>query len=249
MEMVKPRRKKSKIYFGTPAQDAIVEYNKCDDPELRSKIYEERIKYPFEKLAENVLNTFKFSYFDDSKDDIKKEVVSVLLEKIHMYQADKGRAFSYFTKIARNYLILENNSNYSRWKKTSLLSAMPEGWDVENDFERTELSKELDEFRVLMIKFWDRNLNKIFRKKRDLQIADAVVELFRRIDSIENFHKKHLYLLIREMTDCKTHYITKVVKVMKYYYKLLINEYLDTGTIEIQKYDFFDFDSGVDFNE
>lgn len=246
MEMAKPRRKKSKIYFGTPAQDAIVEYNNCDDPEIKSKIYEERIKYPFEKLAENVLNTFKFSYFDDSKDDIKKEVVSVLLEKIHMYQADKGRAFSYFTKIARNYLILENNSNYSRWKKTSLLSAMPEGWDAENNFYRDELASELSEFRELMIRYWDINLNKIFRKKRDLQIANAVVELFRRIDSIENFNKKHLYLLIREMTDCKTHYITKIVKVMKEHYRNLINEYLDTGTINLYSnlddFDICDYD-------
>ena len=56
--MPKKRRKKSKIYFGTPAQEAIVEYNNSKDPKERSKIYEERIKYPFEKLAENVLNTF-----------------------------------------------------------------------------------------------------------------------------------------------------------------------------------------------
>ena len=65
--MPKPRRKKSKIYFGTPAQEAIIEYNNCKDPVKRSKIYEERIKYPFEKLAENVLNTFKFTYFDVPK--------------------------------------------------------------------------------------------------------------------------------------------------------------------------------------
>jgi len=52
--MPRPRRKKSKIYFGTPAQEAIIEYNKSNDPAERSKIYEERIKYPFEKLAENV---------------------------------------------------------------------------------------------------------------------------------------------------------------------------------------------------
>jgi hypothetical protein len=30
--MAKPRRKKSKIYFGTPAQEAIIEYNKSKDP-------------------------------------------------------------------------------------------------------------------------------------------------------------------------------------------------------------------------
>ena len=61
--MAKQRKPKSKIYFGTPAQDAIVEYNKLKDPVKRSKLYEEKIKAPFEKLAENVINTFKFSYF------------------------------------------------------------------------------------------------------------------------------------------------------------------------------------------
>ena len=46
---MKQRKPKDKIYFGTPAQDAIVEYNKTKDPSKRSRIYEERIKYPFEK--------------------------------------------------------------------------------------------------------------------------------------------------------------------------------------------------------
>ena len=99
--MAKKRRKKSKIYFGTPAQEAIVEYNNSDDFEERSKIYEERIKYPFEKLAENVLNTFKFTYFDVPKIDVQTEVVSIMVQKMHMFQEGKGRAFSYFTIIAK----------------------------------------------------------------------------------------------------------------------------------------------------
>ena len=62
--MPRPRKKKSKIYFGSPAQEAIVEYNASTDSELRSKIYEDGIKYPFEKLAENEINvTTNYSYF------------------------------------------------------------------------------------------------------------------------------------------------------------------------------------------
>ena len=110
--MAKQRKPKDKVYFGTPAQDAIVEYNKCKDPNKRSRIYEERIKYPFEKLAENVINTFKFSYFDVPKKDIQTEVVSTMIEKMHMYKEGKGRAFSYFTIIAKNHLILKNNGNF-----------------------------------------------------------------------------------------------------------------------------------------
>ena len=230
--MPRPRRKKSKIYFGTPAQEAIVEYNNSNDAEERSKIYETRIKFPFEKLAENVINTFKFTYFDVSKKDIQTEVVSTMVEKIHMFKEGKGRAFSYFTIIAKNHLILKNNGNYKRWKQNALLSSMPPTWNPEDDFYETEENKEFKEFKNIMLRYWDSNLNTVFTKKRDLQIADAVLELFRRSEHIENFNKKHLYLLIREMTDCKTHYITKVVNVMKEHQKKMLNEYLEHGEFD-----------------
>ena len=230
--MPKKRRKKSKIYFGTPAQEAIIEYNKCNDPVERSKIYEERIKYPFEKLAENVLNTFKFTYFDVPKIDVQMEVVSTMVEKMHMFQEGKGRAFSYFTIIAKNHLILKNNGNYKRWKQNALLSQMPETWNPHNDHFQVEENNEFKEFKRMMLEYWDENLNFVFTKKRDLQIADAVLELFRRSEHIENFNKKHLYLLIREMTDCKTHYITKVVNVMKQHQKKMLNDYLEHGEVK-----------------
>ncbi len=230
--MAKKRRKKSKIYFGTPAQEAIVEYNNSDDFEERSKIYEERIKYPFEKLAENVLNTFKFTYFDVPKIDIQMEVVSTMVEKMHMFQEGKGRAFSYFTIIAKNHLILKNNGNYKRWKQNALLSQMPQTWNPANDYYETEENDEFKEFKSIMLKYWDKHLTEVFSKKRDIQIADAVLELFRRSEYIENFNKKHLYLLIREMTDCKTHYITKVVNVMKTHQKKMLNEYLEHGEFD-----------------
>lgn len=223
------RRKKSKIYFGAPAQEAIIEYNASSDPAERSKIYEKGIKFPFEKLAENVLNTFKFSYFDVPKIDVQTEVVSVMVEKMHMFKPGKGRAFSYFTIIAKNHLILKNNGNYKRWKQTSLLSEMPETWNPENDHYETQEGSEFAEFKQIMLDYWDKNITKVFSKKRDIQIADAILELFRRSQYIENFNKKHLYLLIREMTDCKTHYITKVVNTMKVHQIRMLNEYLETG--------------------
>jgi hypothetical protein len=229
--MPRPRKKKSKIYFGSAAQDAIIEYNASNDDKEKNKIYSERIKYPFEKLAENILNTFKFSYFDVPKEDVQAEVVSMMVQKIHMYNPEKGRAFSYFSIVAKNYLILNNNGNYKRYKKTDLLSQMPETWNPENDFYHEQQGDEFNEFKELMLEYWDKNLTKVFTKKRDIQIADAILELFRRSQYIENFNKKHLYLLIREMTDCKTHYITKVVNVMKEHQKRMLNDYLDYGEI------------------
>jgi hypothetical protein len=226
-----PRKRKNKQYFTQDTEDAIIAYNKSDNDAFKNKIYRDRIQYPFEKLAENILNTFKFSYFDVPKEDVQKEVVAILIQKIHMFKEGKGKAFSYFSIVAKNYLILNNNSNYKRYKRTDLLSAMPETWNPENDFHQEQQSDEFGEFKDLMLEYWDKNLTKVFTKKRDIQIADAILELFRRSQYIENFNKKHLYLLIREMTDCKTHYITKVVNVMKQHQKRMLNDYLDYGEI------------------
>ncbi|MEO1955537.1 MAG: hypothetical protein ABGX42_02940, partial [Gammaproteobacteria bacterium] len=48
---------------------------------------------------------------------------------------------------------------------------------------------------------------------------------------IENFNKKALYILIREMTGIRTQYITKVINVMKKHNVRLINEFKTTGTV------------------
>ena len=58
------RKKKSKLYFGTPVQNAIIRYNENDNPVIKNRIYKEHIAFAFNKLAENLIHTFKFYYFD-----------------------------------------------------------------------------------------------------------------------------------------------------------------------------------------
>jgi hypothetical protein len=244
-----PRKRKNKVYFTLDTEQAIIQYNLTKDPVVRNKIYKDEIQYPFEKLAENILNTFKFSYFDVPKIDVQMEVVSTLIEKIHMFKEGRGKAFSYFSIVAKNHLILKNNGNYKRFKKTALISEMPESWNPPNDFHEVQLSDEYIEFKDLMLRYWDNNLTRIFSKKRDIQIADAVLELFRRSQYIENFNKKHLYLLIREMTDCKTHYITKVVNEMKKYQVKLLNDYLEYGMITDSSNEFWTESNSYDSDD
>jgi hypothetical protein len=231
----KPKTPKSKMYFTLETEEAIISYNKSENLREKNTLYVDKIKYPFEKIAENVLNTYKFSYFDDGHGDVKREVVSQMIYKIHMFQEGKGKAFSYFTRMALNHLILLNNSNYKRYKQNELMSVMPESWNPSEDTMAMETADNHVEFRTLMLSYWDVRLNVVFDKKRDIQIADAILELFRRVDYIENFNKKSLYLLIREMTGHKTHYITKVISTMKVHQDKILEEYLNTGDITIEE--------------
>ena len=83
----------------------------------------------------------------------------------------------------------------------------------------------------LLINYWETNVTKIFSKLKDLNIAYAVIELFRNCDRIENFNKKTLYLLIREISNCKTQQITKVLNRMKCYQSQISQNYTDRGVI------------------
>ena len=65
-----PRKKKSKVYFGKEVQNAIIEYNETEKVSLKNKIYQERIHKAFDKLSENIINTFKFSYFEYGFEDV-----------------------------------------------------------------------------------------------------------------------------------------------------------------------------------
>ena len=45
------------------------------------------------------------------------------------------------------------------------------------------------EFVLQMLDYWENNLTNIFRRQKDILVADAVLELFRRRLNIENFNK------------------------------------------------------------
>ena len=85
-----------------------------------------------------------------------------------------------------------------------------------------------------MLEYWDNNLTNIFRRQKDILVADAVLEMFRRRENIENFNKKALYIMIREMSGSKTQHITRIVNTMKKYHKNLFSEYLNNGMIDTQ---------------
>jgi len=226
------RNKKNKIYFSKATEDAIIEFNAEEDMDKRNLIYNERIKFSFEKLVENIYNTFKFTYFDTGPIEVQRETVSHLVTNIHKFQAGKGKAFSYFSIVAKNYLIFHNNNNYKRFNQHVDISETPSEDSVCLQTEdKHHYDVQTKEFMKLLIDYWEKNVTKIFSKTKDLNIAYAVIELFRNCERIENFNKKTLYLLIREISNCKTQQITKVLNRMKGYQSQISQNYTDQGVI------------------
>ena len=73
------------------------------------------------------------------------------------------------------------------------------------------------------------HLFEIFPKEYDAQVADAILELFRKRESLDIFNKKALYIYIREIIDVKTPKITKIANRLYDIFKEGYVFYLENG--------------------
>jgi hypothetical protein len=256
------RERKGRVYFTKETEAAIVKYNSLDaieDADERSNTYQEHIHYPFYKLTQNIIHTFKFYYTEvENLEDLQHELITFLLSKIHKFDPTNGaKAYSYFGTIVKRWLIVYNTKNYGKKIKniqindlanySNLDSAEPgfiASQKMEDSMERVtekvfegdELSnkgyKHEDKLYIFIDQYVEYCTNKIyeiFPKGNDAQIADAILELFRKRDQLDVFNKKALYIYIREMIDVKTPKITKISNVLHKIFKEKYMFYLEHG--------------------
>ena len=227
-------RKKSKAnYFTTETEEYIVKYNTSVDKEYRNKIFSDHIYYPFYKLAENIIHTFKFYYTDvDKIEDLKHEIVSMLYEeKIMKFDPTNGaKAYSYFGTIVKRWLINYNNKNYKKLKQIGSFDDIEESYDQDLDLDSPS-GKTLSNFMNAWIDSVYLKIEDMFQKESDIKIADAVLTLFRTRHDLDIFKKKALYIYIREMTDCETPQLTKVITVLKEDFKENYQKLYDQGLL------------------
>ena len=236
--MVRKRRKKSKNYFTQDTEDAIVLYNNTEDPEVRSKIYERDIHYAFFKLTENIIHTFKFYHTEVSNlEHLQHEIITFLLTKMHLFDPGKGaKAYSYFGTIVKRWLILYNTKNYNKKIKKVGVDELTKDTSKHtyNSDSYGKKKDELSEYIDLFVDYTTENILELFPKKNDAQIADAILELFRKREVLEVFNKKALYIYIREMVEVKTPKITKIADKLHDIFKSNYVHYLEYGYTKFQ---------------
>jgi hypothetical protein len=230
-----PKKKsQTRMYFTLDTEEAIIAYNDTNDHRVKNQIYNDHLRKPFEKLVENIIHTFKFYYFDIPLEDVKHEVISFMITRLGKYQQGKGKAFSYFSVVVKNWLICHNNNNYKKMKTHNDVLDLKHK-DVKNTAydDGTVEKSEQKAFFDAVVNYWEENLNIVFKKERDITIALSIIELMSRVGSIEIFNKKALYILLREISGYQTQHITRVLNVMRGHYKNLWGKWDEEGDIFI----------------
>ena len=234
--MPRKRKAKSKNYFTQDTEDAIVLYNSISDPDQKSKLYQQRIHYPFFKLTENIIHTFKFYYTEvDEIEHLQHEVICFLLSKIHLFNPEKGaKAYSYFGTIAKRYLILSNQKNYKKRIEKAPVEELHQNEEYSYSISDHPTDTPLTQYIDLFVEYVSENIFELFPKQHDAEVADAILELFRKREDIDIFNKKALYIYIREMVDVKTPKITKIANRLYDIFKGNYIFYLDNGYVEFE---------------
>ena len=231
-EVVKKKKPSSNNYFTQETEDAIVAYNRATSSNEKEKIYHRHIHYAFFKLTENIIHTFKFYYTEvDNIEDLQHEIITFLLQKIHLFDPSKGaKAYSYFGTIVKRYLIIQNTKNYKKRIDKApveeLYKDLNHSYELDTPLNQTDaISDFIDQY----VEYCSDNIYELFPKDKDAQVADAILEVFRRREGIDIFNKKALYIYIREMIDVKTPHITRVADRLGEIYKEQYLFYLDNG--------------------
>ena len=212
------RKRKNKMYFTPITEKAIIAYNSDHSTKKRNKLYNEHMHYAMWKLTQNIINRFKFPYMDGSTQDKQYECISFLLQKLNKFTVEKGRAFSYFSIVCKNYCIQANNKAYAKLKTKADLPAVDRQRSIGNEISEDNRKTALKDFTDLFVDRYEYQVEELYSKQHEQKIAYAILQIFRTRENIEKYNKKALYLLIREMTNERTQDISKVVNVFKKHY-------------------------------
>ena len=159
----------------------------------------------------------------------------LLEEKISKFDATNGaKAYSYFGTIVKRWLINYNSKNYKKLKQVGSFDDIEESYESFTDL-KLPGGLTLSQFIDIWVQQMYSKLPVLFTKDTEQQIADAVLIIFKTRYDLDIFKKKALYIYIREMTDCETPHLTKVISTLREEFYKMYYKYYDKGILTIKE--------------
>lgn len=234
-------KKASKRYWSDEIDQHILSYNTEMCPTTREAIYRTYLHAPLVKLVECIVH--KYLRTDDYSTTMQTEVLHHLILQLHKYHIGHGKSFSYFTVIARNYMWYHNQK-----KQQEVITQLNIG-GVE--YITTQQAKERDEYTdddqvEYVVKYPEQlkvyppsttedSVNIIQpllhyikttdncggNKRRDKKIVESIRYVLNNLDTYDTLHKKSIYMIIRDLSECNTSQITKVINRIQRNYRII----------------------------
>lgn len=209
---------KKKIYFNNEAQQAIIDFNNTDSLSVKNKLFQDKIYPVFNKLCEAIIFKWKIMYYDTTITDLKNDTITELYSKLSGFNPEMGKAYSYFTKIAKNYLIQISQKNYKKIQEDNSLTIVDGERNLESEISEHNRRFDLKVFLNLFITHCEKNFDKLFTNKTEKKVVDGILSLLKNSNDLYIDNKKMVYILLREHSGVNTQSITRIIKKFKLYF-------------------------------
>jgi len=224
-------KKKSKLYFNSDTQAAIVAYQNATEKAERDKLYMTEIAPAFEKLVENLININKFTGLHDTFDNLKNDCINFLFETLMKFDPTRGtNAFSYFNVVAKRWLIIRSKQKVQRLKRSVSL----------DDHDSLTITEQLmvDDHNV--VQSIEENIDKIslanniitmmhdikgkVKTENEVACVNAIITIFENVQDIDLLNKSAVLLYMRELSGLTPKQLTAAMQSIKRHYKKAKND-------------------------
>lgn len=234
---------KHTTYWPSTVDGYIIKYNRSADADVRERLYREHLHRPFLKLTEYMVNIYARKGIN--KEELMADLLVHLTLQLNKYHKGMGKSFSYFTVIAKHYLWNYNQKQYKGELSEVRISGITYMTTIQSEdhythhqddtpkiYHKVRYPEELKVYPDMLydtitpipdpfLRFIRTHPTCGLTKKRDLKILDAIRTVVNTLDNHDTFHKKAIYLHLREITGYKTLHITNTIARIKRYYKTI----------------------------
>ncbi len=221
--------KKQNLYFTAETQEWIELYQKTEEVDKKTVIYEKNILPAFSKLSENLIFVYGFKSYFATFDELKADCISFLFESIKKWDPSRGtKAFSYFNVVAKNWLIVncrQHNKNALRNVSVDHPDLMSNSHkEMLEDFNTAPATDEIFMLRQRkqeILRLLDDMAVKI-NNENEMICLEAVRTLFRSIDDLDLLNKRAVLLYIREISGLDKKQLAKSLGSIRRHYRKMV---------------------------
>jgi hypothetical protein len=229
------KKVKKNNYFDVREENAVIEYINSDSREEKTKIYNQFLKEPLDKMIESIIRRYKLYRKDMNYEDVHSDTHSFLMTKVDKFKPSKEKkAYSYFGTICKNYLMgqimkdqKETNRKISYEDISSDLQHTPDMiYHIDDDTLTTE-----ETIKKFLIKLKDSMAEKSITEQ-EVKLGQALYDIFENYNDIfldtsnNKFNKNIILFELREMTNLSTKEIRSSIKRYKKVYFQLVQDLL-----------------------
>ena len=223
----KPKKPKRKPYFGKDAHNAVVEYQEATSREVKNKVYTEKIKPSFEKLAENLIFIHGFSQSQSHFVQLKCDCVSFLFEILEKFDPSKGsKAFSYFNVCAKNYLIIQSKKRIKNRNRHVSIDDENLSYRDKNSIESHQIIQSPEDVFILKeeiatIHVVNEKLKERITNANEKLCISAIITLFENIEDLDFLNKRAIFVYLREISGLNPKQLSVAMSGIRKHYREL----------------------------